>query len=168
MSLQTIEGDLLDFPNGIKAIAHSCNCQNIMGGGIALQIRERYPEAYAADTKMHEAGEVSLGDFSFTRIKKSPHNFIYNLYTQFNIGRKTRQVDYEAFHRAITNLHMEIVRERAACAVLSEDTEMPVGFPYKMSCSLAGGNWDIIYAMLNDVFGDSSVKAYIVKNPKYL
>jgi O-acetyl-ADP-ribose deacetylase (regulator of RNase III) len=167
MSLETIEGDLLDFPNGINYIAHSCNCQNIMGGGIALQIKERYPEAYEADTKAYKAEEVSLGDFSFTRVKNRPDRYIYNLYTQFNIGRQTRQVDYEAFHRAITTLRAEIIKHETADIFFDNDVST-VGFPYKMSCSLAGGNWDIIYAMINDVFGHSTIKAYIVKNLKYL
>ena len=57
----TIQGNLLDFPThcktdpdkyiGISAIAHSCNTRNIMGAGIAKQIKNRYPQAYEADTK---------------------------------------------------------------------------------------------------------------------
>ena len=50
-SIEIIEANLLDFPNNINSIAHSCNTRNIMGAGIAKQIKDRYPEAYEADTK---------------------------------------------------------------------------------------------------------------------
>ena len=48
MSIEVIDGDLLDFPNQINTIAHSCNTQNVMGAGIAKSIKERYPEAFKA------------------------------------------------------------------------------------------------------------------------
>ena len=58
-----ISGNLLDFPThcetdpdkyvGINNIAHSCNCQNVMGGGIAKQIKDRYPKAFEADAEFH-------------------------------------------------------------------------------------------------------------------
>ena len=58
-----IKGNLLDFPpyckndpnsyTGINNITHSCNTRNIMGGGIALQIKNRYPQAYEADTEAY-------------------------------------------------------------------------------------------------------------------
>jgi O-acetyl-ADP-ribose deacetylase (regulator of RNase III) len=62
--VQITKGNLLDFPThclsfasneyiGINAIAHSCNCQNVMGAGIAKQIKDRYPQAYEADTKFY-------------------------------------------------------------------------------------------------------------------
>ena len=39
-----IEGDL--FTCGIKALAHGCNCQGVMGAGIAAQFRARFPAMY--------------------------------------------------------------------------------------------------------------------------
>ena len=85
--IETIKGNLLDFPPhhpdnpdryiGINNIAHSCNTLNIMGGGIARQIKSRYPQAYEADTEIHmrreyETPEESvdlLGKYSKAEIK---------------------------------------------------------------------------------------------------
>ena len=38
-----------------------------------------------------------------------------------------------------------------------------LGLPYGISCGLAGGNWGIIKAMIEDIFSDSPLKCYIVK-----
>ena len=38
-----------------------------------------------------------------------------------------------------------------------------VGLPYGISCGLAGGNWKIIKAIIEDIFLDSTIECYIVK-----
>ena len=38
-----------------------------------------------------------------------------------------------------------------------------LGLPYGISCGLAGGNWGIIKAMIEDIFLDSPIQCYIVK-----
>ena len=157
--IETISGNLLDFPpycqtdpnrdTGINNIAHSCNCRMIMGGGIAKQIKNRYPQAYEADVKFicdeyDEEGQFkyALGNYSkaVIEIKFLPNNkaTIYNLYTQASIGGDSRQVNYEKFWQALKNMH-------------------------GISCGLAGGNWGIIKAMIEDIFLDSLIKTYIVR-----
>ena len=45
--MRTIRGDLLQFAldGEFEAIVHGCNCQCVMGKGIALAIKQRFPEA---------------------------------------------------------------------------------------------------------------------------
>ena len=79
--IDLIEGNLLDFPNDINVIAHSCNTRNIMGAGIAKQIKDRYPEAYEADWRAFNSNYgVTLGKFSKADI--GDRKYIYNMYTQ--------------------------------------------------------------------------------------
>jgi len=161
MSIEYIEGDLLDFPNGINTIAHSCNCKNTMGAGIALQIKERYPAVYEADTIAYHKGEATLGNFSFAEVShflEDKPRFVYNLYTQIKPDRSHRAVDYEAFYTALVKLHYYL-----------KCSGTIIGFPYLMSCSNAGGSWPIIESMINDVFGNSEYfkTTYIVRNPLY-
>ena len=49
--MNVITGDLLRFAldGRFDVIVHGCNCQCAMGKGIALSIKEQFPEAYAAD-----------------------------------------------------------------------------------------------------------------------
>jgi len=181
-----IKGNLLDFPpycqtdpnkyTGINNIAHSCNCQNVMGGGIAKQIKGRYPQAFEADTERwsneyNDGGNwrCQIGDYSKAEIKSNsvsggliflPNNKgrVYNLYTQSGYSTKSRQVNYEYFWQALKNMQEDLL------FIQHETGEQQVlGLPYGISCGLAGGNWGIIKAMIEDIFVDSLIKTYIVE-----
>ena len=157
-------GNLLDFPFGINAIAHSCNTLNVMGAGIAKQIADRYPSAYEADTFAHQRHENNLGEYSYTSVNVSegnsyPHQQfglsdrrceIYNLYTQKKVGIG-KQVSYDALYDAFQKLRTEC------------DGNTVLGLPYGISCGLAGGSWNIVNSMIQDIFLDADFKTYIVK-----
>ena len=174
-----IKGNLLDFPSyckndpnsytGINNIAHSCNTRNIMGGGIALQIKNRYPQAYEADTEAYNKeydknGQYIhwLGKYSKAEIESKflPNNKgrIYNLYTQASVGAGKRQVDYEIFWKALKNMQEDLL-------FIQHETGEPqvLGLPYGISCGLAGGCWKIILAIIEDIFEDSLIQTYIVE-----
>ena len=155
MSIEVIDGDLLDFPNQINTIAHSCNTQNVMGAGIAKSIKERYPEAFEADTKANLNLENSLGYFSYCKLNSDPNKRIINLYTQqeFGIGR---QVNYESFFNSIDYLCKAINSSPKA-------DEYVLGFPFGISCGLAGGSWNIIKTMIEEVFISTKFKTFFVK-----
>lgn len=164
--IQNFEGNLLDFPHGISVIAHSCNCQNKMGRGIALDIKTRYPKAYEADTLAHQQGLNQLGKFSYALVTAppSPAHYVYNLYTQQFYGRSGRHVNYDAFYQALQLFHQDIkdLQETSNRKIL-------VGLPYHISCKNAGGSWLIIGSIIYEVFdrGNSSVDLVIVKNSLY-
>lgn len=48
--IEIIEGDLLN--SGEQVIAHGCNCQGVMGAGIAGQIAKRWPNVLEENIKM--------------------------------------------------------------------------------------------------------------------
>ena len=155
MSIEVIHGDLLDFPNQINTIAHSCNTQNAMGAGIAKSISERYPEAFEEDTKASLNLENSLGYFSYCKLKSDPNKRIINLYTQQEFGTG-RQVNYESFFNSIDYLCKAINSSPKA-------HEYILGFPFGISCGLAGGSWSIIKTMIEEVFGQAKFKTFFVK-----
>jgi O-acetyl-ADP-ribose deacetylase (regulator of RNase III) len=153
--VETIEGNLLDFPNGINTIAHSCNTQNVMGGGLAKQIKDRYPEVFETDRKAVLNKENSLGYFSFCKLDSNPDKRIINLYTQQEFGTG-RQVSYEAFYNSIDYLFKAINSS-------PEAHDYVLGLPYGISCGLAGGNWNIVKCMIDEVFMPAKFKTYLVK-----
>jgi len=183
MNVETIQGNLLDFPShckndlnkyiGINAIAHSCNTRNIMGAGIAKQIKNRYPQAYEADTKAFnqeydENGQYIhwLGKFSKAEINlnflPNGRGFIYNMYNQASIG-SGRQVDYEHFLRALKRVETDLLEASISKHEYDPSPPPVLGLPYGISCGLAGGNWNIVKELINDIFLDSPIKCYIVK-----
>lgn len=150
--MKIIKADLFDFPDGITLIAHSVSCDYPMGSGIAKQIKDRYPEAYAAHAS--QLNSIShrknlLGFISTAEL--SPGKFIANLYTQLNDGANKRQVDYEAFYSSLELLNKAY-------------PECVIGLPHKISCDLAGGNWKIISAII-EVLEEKRGKEYIICHP---
>lgn len=108
-NFKEIKGNLLDLADKgeFDLIIHGCNCQNIMGAGIALQIRKRYPQAYERDTKYFKEHVLStpiqkfysartsvlLGNFSTAQVyapdaehEDGPLFTIINAYTQILPG----------------------------------------------------------------------------------
>lgn len=156
-AIKIIDGNLLDFPNGIDFIAHSCNTQNIMGGGIARQIKDRYPNAYSADCHAMMNNDNQLGWYSFAVTDATQNKGIYNMYTQDKIGGN-RAVNYEAFYVALNK-----VVDHIEWQMKSEDEEKILGLPWGISCGLAGGSWNVIFSMINDILIDRNLKTYIVK-----
>lgn len=190
-----ISGNLLDFPThcatdpdkyvGINNIAHSCNCQNVMGGGIAKQIKDRYPKAYEADTEFYNeeyndggGWKGSIGNYSKAVIETQlsdldliyssdartnlSHATIYNLYTQSGYSTEQREVNYEYFWRAMKAMQEDLLFNQHELNV-----RQVVGVPYGISCGLAGGNWKIIKAIIEDIFLDSMIECYIVKYDQF-
>ena len=159
--IDLIEGNLLDFPNDINVIAHSCNTRNIMGAGIAKQIKDRYPEAYEADWRAFNSNYgVTLGKFSKADI--GDRKYIYNMYTQATIGTG-REVDYEKFWQALKRVEQDLFEMKISKHEYDGSPPPVLGLPWGISCGLAGGNWEIISAMINDIFVDSPIKICIVK-----
>ena len=157
MDVEIIDGNLLDFPNDINVIAHSCNTYNVMGAGIADQIKYRYPNAYSADCHAMMEGDNVLGDYSFAVTDATQNKGIYNIYTQDKIGGE-RAVNYEAFYVGLTKVANNIEWQDK-----HDGKTSTFGLPYGISCGLAGGSWNVIFSMINDILVDRSFKTYIVK-----
>jgi len=84
--LSEVTGDLLESDE--QAIAHGCNCQGFMGGGIAAQVAQRWPDLDAEYRRQCQAGEFKLG--SFFAWKTPDGRIVYNLATQEAPGADAR------------------------------------------------------------------------------
>ena len=93
--MKEVAGDLIQLANDGKfdVIVHGCNCQCMMGGGIARQIRQAFPEAYDADCRTAtDYGTAcdprKIGSFSLARanVKNGKCLVIVNGYTQLFAG----------------------------------------------------------------------------------
>ena len=112
-----------------------------MGAGIAKQIKERYPEAYEADTQAKKDGYNKLGYFSYAKVCEEPERWVVNVYGQDDIGGE-RATNYEGLYQALNTLMI---------VAKNTEKEIIVGVPKFMGCGLAGGSWRIVSAMLEDL-----------------
>jgi len=151
--IKYVKGDLFDYfeDGSCDAIAHCCNCQGVMGSGIALSIKNKYPDAYKAYKAYEKSdGVLRLGTISVASINSK---LILNLHAQDNYGIGARFVNYEAMYVALVQ-----ARERMA-----QDNLKTIGVPYKMGCDRAGGDWHIVEAMLQSVFVSNGYNVLVVE-----
>ena len=146
--------DINIFDCDAHGIIHQANCQNTMQSGIARQIREKYPEAYEADCKTVAGDIKKLGTFSW--VKTHDDKYVYNCYSQFRYGKEQRHTNYEAIYTGLSS-----IKDHASSIELTS-----LSLPYNMGCALGGGSWNIVRAIIQDVFYDSDINLFICKyNP---
>lgn len=126
-------GDLLNATE--KVIAHQVNCFGV-AGGLAASVFDKYPDAgsdYRQIVKRFPYKNMLLGLAVMTGQQKDGH-IICNLFGQMNPG-----ADYNpaALEKALTLL-----------ATMAKSGGYSVALPYKLSCGIAGGNWDQVQAII--------------------
>lgn len=143
--LKLVKGDLILMAEEghFDILVHGCNCQNVMGSGIAKSLRERYPGVYEADCIATETWKVpldKLGNFSYystASLIKPDHNFtIVSAYTQLDyLPRGIDHFEYESFNLILKKLKIF--------------GNVRFGFPY-IGMGLAGGDSSKIIPMLEE------------------
>ena len=132
--LKQVQGCLLSLARAgeFDIVVHGCNCFCVMGAGIAKQIREEYPEAYAADCATFRSSPEKIGTYSFANTGKF---IIINAYTQFRTSSFVCDVfEYEGFAKILNTL-------------ASEYPSGNFGLPY-IGMGLANGNPSRIIPMI--------------------
>ena len=79
--ISSIEGDL--FTCGVPAIAHGVNCSGVMGAGIAVQFRDRWPVMYETYQIRCREGRMVPGDVMTWPVRGMD---VFNLATQDQPG----------------------------------------------------------------------------------
>lgn len=146
--MQIIKGDLLSATEGY--IVHGCNCQGVMGSGVALAIKNKYPKAYTSYKAFccvyGDVPSDMLGRVNSVYINSSL--IVLNAFTQERYGKDGRlyasyQAIDEVFHKLASNIA----------------TEVPIHMP-KIGCGLGGAKWEIVYSMLKHSLADHNVTIY--------
>lgn len=133
MALKHTRGNLLDLAEAgeFDIVVQGCNCFTTMGGGLAREIRERYPMAAQVDSETEKGDFNKLGNYTTAFTGKF---LIVNAYTQFNMSRGDDVFEYTAFQLILEKLVHEFGDKR-------------IGLPY-IGMGLAGGNQDTILDMI--------------------
>lgn len=123
--------DILAVEQGI--IVHQVNCQGVMGAGIALAIRKKWPIVYDRYRKF----KFKLGQIQVIQVK--PGLWVCNLVGQDRYGRDKCYTDYKAVREGFQKLNVwAFVRN------------LPIYIPKGMGCNLAGGDWKIVCKLISE------------------
>jgi O-acetyl-ADP-ribose deacetylase (regulator of RNase III) len=159
-----IEGDLFDYvPNSddeVVVICHVCNNIKAWGAGFVIPLAKKYPEARQAYLEMptQNLGEVG---FVFTEDEKV---VVANMIGQEGVGPKFEDnrlippIRYEALKKCMEQV-LRIVN------VLKEQKKVSIACPL-FGSGLAGGSWDVISKMIEEIWHDNNVTVYYL--PQFL
>lgn len=145
--MKYVTGNLLDmFDQGkFDIIIHGCNCFCAMGGGIAKQIADRYPEALIADKETTPGDYHKMGSYSFAEL---PGNrAIINGYTQFAYGKTEVYTNYQSVYFLFKKLRC--IRN-----------DVRIGIP-KIGAGLGGGDWKVIEGIIDEVMEGKDITCVI-------
>jgi O-acetyl-ADP-ribose deacetylase (regulator of RNase III) len=141
MEIKEVKGNLLEASEDL--ICHQVNCQGRMGSGVALAIKEKYPQVYKQYKTMCKLTNP-LGEAQ--AIQVSEKQIVINMYAQEFYGYDKKQyTSYEAFEKCCKK-----IRDIAIQFNLS------VAMPYKIGSVRGGAEWDEIYKILVKYFGPLS------------
>lgn len=131
-------GNLLDFAEAgmFDIVVQGCNCFNAMGGGIAREIRIRYPAVASVDMETTYADYNKLGTWTQCDAGENNRFTVINAYTQYETSNGKDVFEYTAFELILQKLVHEYPTAR-------------FGFPY-IGMGLAQGNKHRIMAMLQN------------------
>lgn len=146
--MKFIEGDALQvFAESDEAtLFHQVNCQQLMGGGIAKQIRNQYPQHYKDfmdySKQQDESSLPLLGQYVISGNKPK---WIVGLFGQHDVASPTSngvQTNYAALAHSLFKFFSDF-------GLYNTNIDMII--PKYIGCGLAGGDWAIVKKLLEDI-----------------
>lgn len=145
-----LKGDATDpQAKGAKIIAHICNNMNGWGRGFVLAVSKRWKEPEIDYRNWYRHGpDFDLGKVRYVKVRDDIH--VANMLGQqgMKTGSKGPPIRYEALRKCLIDVH-KTAQEYGATV------HMP-----RIGTGLAGGKWDIIGPMIEEIF-TNSVQVYV-------
>jgi len=149
--IELTQGDILQAD--AEALVNTVNCVGVMGRGIALQFKKRFPENFkrykaACDNKELQPGKMFINDLN----RLYNPRYVVNFPTKRHWKGKSRMEDIEAGLRAL----VAEVRKRDIRSIAIP----PLG------CGLGGLRWADVRAKIEDAFKDLTEVRVFLYEPK--
>lgn len=140
--MRIIEGNILYQNYGL--ICHQVNCKGVMGAGLALALKHKYPKVFSDYRKAYIEDRLWLGNVIYTQINDKL--WVANICGQEDYGRQPNNIytDYSAVRSALLN-------------IAANWSDSVVSIPYKMGCGLAGGNWNTILKIIEEILPNCTI-----------
>lgn len=147
--MKYIKQDITTVEHGI--IVHGVNCLGVMGAGVALAIRYKWPEVYKRYKNM-PTGKDMLGTTHIICVAENL--YVANCYTQVNFGsdKNYRYADINSVEKCLSD-----------CYSFAKVNELPI-CSVKIASLRGGLNWETevepIFSKLNMEYTDVNVTIY--------
>lgn len=144
-------------PDNINVILNNVNCQGRMGAGINFHLKERYnnlerPYIDFVNQVDKTYRRSLLGQVLTTQVNQNTH--VFNVFGQQFYGSDKRHLSYDALHDAL---------ERVAAMIGEGSPNIDIYMPYMLGCDRAGGNTEIVKAIVAETIGRLQNNIYAIK-----
>lgn len=144
--MKVIDQDLFEVESGI--ICQAVNCQGVMGSGVALAVKQRWPrfyQFYAETCALRKDNPASLlgtidRKSGILGIPEGLH--VVNMFTQVDYNRRG-QNERHTNYGAVATCFASIREQRSMFG--------PVYIPYKMCCDRGGADFEIFTEIVDQV-----------------
>lgn len=144
-------------------VPHVCNNVDLFGAGFARDVAHSFPDIKA---NYHMLGKNFLSkNMGYSQIVKAYEDqafknklFFVNMIAQNGIknSNNTRPLNYLGLVKAMNSLSSHIVNNTG---FLNKSERIEIHCP-KFGSGLAGGNWEFISSLIDDIWGNYSVFIY--------
>ena len=149
--LTEINGDITKIKSDkLKIICHQCNCVGSMGAGLALTLKKKFPKCYDDYIEAYLTKKLKLGDIIISEIDKT--TTIIHVCGQYHYKGKKPLTNYESLDTAFKKIKNYLSTLKM---------EYNIYFPYKFGCGLAGGNWNVVYKLIETNLPETTIVKFI-------
>ena len=141
--IEFTKGDMFEMPVDIRV--NSVNCKGVMGAGVALAFRERYPEMFKDYQQACREGTIRPGALHVW--KNLTDNWIINFPTKRDWREPSRYEDILAGLQALRSY-------------LKEQGPVSVALP-ALGCGHGGLDWGRVSSMIEDNLGDLDASIFV-------
>lgn len=146
MAVEIVTGDL--FEADVEALVNAVNCVGVMGKGIALEFKRRYPDNYKlyrayCHQRLLKPGHLLTCDMGMFE----EYRYIINFPTKRHWSGKSQLEDIQA---GLIALDHEVARLEI------KSLAMPA-----LGCGLGGLDWEVVRDMVLGAFGESGVQVLL-------
>jgi len=137
---------------GKQLIIHCCNDIGVMGAGVALAIKKKWPVVYSQYRIWYKKGkDFKLGNIQAVRVEKDVA--VVNMIGQKDIYKKggVPPIRYKAIESCLTKV-----------ADLAEKYGASVHAP-QFGSGLSGGKWNVIEGMLQELICSRDIPVTVYK-----
>jgi O-acetyl-ADP-ribose deacetylase (regulator of RNase III) len=138
--IEVQKGNLLNVSSG--HVIHGCNACGVMGSGVALGVKNKWPQVYRDYLEVHNSSGLILGESYPTAVSESL--CVWNAITQKHYGRPGRMVSYDAIQSCF-----EAVNDWIKATEGSVLAPAVLNIP-QIGAARGGGNWTIISTIIEE------------------
>jgi len=136
MPLKYMDGDILEAKT--QVVVNTVNCEGVMGKGLALQFKKKYPEMFKEYKQKSQLGKIAIGQLHL--YKETPQYWILNFPTK-NHWRQKSKLEY--IEKGLVTF-----REK-----YEEWGITSIAFP-RLGCQQGGLDWAEVKPLMEKYLGD--------------